>query len=146
MVNAEVSIGREAPRGQARPDQLTLLLVDDDQALAEVLRLALNSLGYDVVLAANGQEGLAVFAAYNVDGIVLDIHMPMMGGRAMLDKLRRLGNPTPVLMMSGGSDELTLRQLVKEGAQGFLTKPFSLLELRELCARVFEQHGVGVSI
>jgi FixJ family two-component response regulator len=64
----------------------------------------------------------------------------------MLDELRWLGYPTPVLMMSGGSDESTLRQLAKEGAQGFLTKPFSLLALQKLCARVFEFHGVGVSI
>ena len=145
MGNTEVYKGKEGVAGQARSDQPTLLVVDDDRAVAGVLHEALTIWGYDVVLAANGQEGLAVLAAHHVDGIVLDIHMPVMGGRAMLDELRWLGYPTPVVMMSGGSDESTLRQLAKEDAQGFLNKPFSLQAVQKLCARVFEHHGVGVS-
>ena len=145
MENPEVSIGRDHLSGQAGSYRPTLLVVDDDLAVAKVLHAAFTLWGYDVVLAANGQEGLAVLAVHGVVGIVLDIHMPVMGGQAMLDELRWLGYPTPVLMMSGGSDESALRQLAKEGAQGFLTKPFSLSTLQKLCVRVFESHAVGVS-
>jgi two-component system response regulator DctR len=109
-----------------------------------MLRGALGTWGYDVVLASNGQEGLHVLASQNVDGILLDIHMPVMDGRTMLDEIRWLGYQMPVVVMSGGLYGPALRQLVKEGAQGFMIKPVSLPSLRKLCATVFENQGVDV--
>ncbi len=82
--------------------------------------------------------------AIAVDGILLDIHMPVMGGLAMLDEMRWLGDPTPVVVMSGGVDGSILHQLVNEGAQACMTKPFTLSALQQLCARVFEHHGARV--
>ncbi len=124
----------------------TILVVEDDLGFVALLHDVLNSWGYEMVSAFNGQEGLQVLTALDVDGVLLDIHMPVMGGVTMLDEMRWLGYLTPVVVMSGGVNGAILRQLVDEGAQAFMTKPFSLLELRELCARVFEQHGVGVAI
>ena len=127
-----------------RTPRPTLLVVDDDVAVCALLRDVLTNWGYAVVSAANGQEGLQVLTAFVVDGIILDIHMPVMSGERMLDELRWLGYQIPVLMISGGSDEPMLRQLMTTGAQGFMTKPFSLPSLHDLCTRVFEHHGVGV--
>ena len=60
----------------------------------------------------------------------------------MLDELRWLGHQIPVLMMSGGSDEQVLRQLLKEGAQGFFLKPFHLISLKQVCRQVFTKEEV----
>ena len=122
----------------------SILVVDDDPSVAQMLHDTLETWGYDVVVASNGREGLHVLAKQVVDGILLDAHMPVMDGPTMLDELRWLGFHTPVVVMSGGLDGPALRQLVKEGAQGFAIKPFSLPSLQKLCATVFERHGVGV--
>jgi len=114
----------------------TILIVDDDPSVAEMLRDALTNWGYEVVLASNGQEGLDALRKQKVDGIFLDMNMPVMGGQTMLDELRWLGYQTPVVVMSG-EDGSTLRRLVKEGAQAFAIKPFSLPSLQKLSNRVF---------
>jgi len=122
----------------------SILVVDDDPSVLEMLHDAFDLWGFDVFLAENGREGLSVLARQRVDGILLDIHMPVMGGRTMLDEMRWLGYQTPVVVMSGGLDVSTLRQLLKEGAQGFTVKPFSLPSLRKLCTKVFDSSEVGV--
>lgn len=123
----------------------TILVVEDDPFVRGMLRTALDVWGYDVRLAHNGREGLHVLATQIVEGILLDIHMPVMNGLTMLDEIRWLGYQIPVVVMSDGMDGPALRQLVLEGAQGFATKPFSLSALRKLFVTVFEKHGVGVS-
>ena len=116
---------------------MTNLVVDDDPSLVGLLSQALQEWGYDVCVASNGGEGLVVANRRLVDGILLDMHMPIMDGVTMLEELRRLGHQMPVIMMSGGSDERGLRQLLNEGAQGFFLKPFHLNALKEVCRQVF---------
>ena len=122
-----------------------LLVVDDDPFVAEMLRDALINWGFSVFVAKNGQEGLDVLAREKVDGILLDLNMPVMDGMTMLDELRWLGYPMPVVIMSGGVKRPGLGQLEMEGAQGFMSKPFSLSFLRDVCSTVFENQGVTVS-
>ena len=120
----------------------SILVVDDDPSVLEMLHDALDFWGFDVFLAKNGREGLDVLARQKVDGILLDMDMPVMDGQAMLDELRRLEYPIPVVIMSGGVKGPDLRQRVEKGAQGFMTKPFSLRFLRDVCATIFENGGV----
>ena len=121
----------------------SILVVDDDPSVLEMLHDALDLWGFDVFLAKNGREGLNVLARQKVNGILLDADMPVMDGLTMLDELRCLGFSIPVVMMSGDVKESALRQLVKEGAQGFVSKPVSLSCLREVCATIFEYQGVA---
>ena len=88
-------------------------------------------------MARNGREGLDVVANHAIDGILLDMHMPVMDGRTMLDELRWLGYQMPVLVMSGGLDLPALRQLLNEGAQGFFLKPLNLKSLKQSCQQIF---------
>ena len=120
----------------------TILVVDDDPSVLELLHDALDFWGFDVFLAKNGREGLEVLAIHKVDGILLDMDMPVMDGLTMLDELRRLKYPMPVVIMSGALKESDPRQPVNEGAQGFMSKPFSLSFLRDVCATIFENQGV----
>lgn len=122
---------------EARP---RLLVVDDDPSVGRLLSQALKEWGYEVVVAKNGWEGLVVVSRQTVDGILLDMDMPIMDGRTMLDELRWLGHQMPVLMMSGASDERELRQLLTEGAQGFFVKPFRLQSLKEACLRILQKN------
>jgi len=115
-----------------------LLVVDDDHSVAGLLAEALGEWGYEVLVARNGRDGLDLVGCRRVDGILIDMQMPIMDGRTMLDELRWLGYQMPVLMMSGGSDERVLRQLLKEGAQGFFLKPFHLTSLKQACRTVFK--------
>jgi CheY-like chemotaxis protein len=116
-----------------------ILVVEDDPSVAGVLDAILEEWGYCVLIAHNGQEGLDKVRNHTVDGILLDMHMPIMDGRTMLDELRWLGYKMPVLAMSGGLDLPGLRQLLNEGAQGFFLKPFNLLSLKQSCQQVFNK-------
>ena len=130
----------ETPEG--RP---CLLVVDDDPLVGSLLSQALKEWGYKVLVARNGWEGLTVASRQTVDGILLDMDMPIMDGRTMLDELRWLGHQMPVLMMSGASDERALRQLLQEGAQGFFVKPVHLKSLKEACRRILEKNDAQSS-
>ena len=119
-----------------------LLVVDDDPSVAGMLSEVLKEWGYEACVARNGREGLDVVNRRSIDGILLDMQMPVMDGRTMLDELRWLGHQMPVLMMSGGSDERALRQLLQEGAQGFFLKPFHLTSLKQICVQIFQREGM----
>ncbi len=114
---------------------LTILVVEDDPSVADMLKTAFKTWGYKVQIARNGHEGLEVVATQSVDGILLDIHMPSMDGRTMLDELRWMGHQLPVWVMSGGTDRQVLQQFLQEGAQGFFIKPFKLQSLQKTCAQ-----------
>jgi CheY-like chemotaxis protein/CBS domain-containing protein len=122
---------------KAKKIRSCLLVVDDEPSVAGMLGDVLQEWGYDVLIARNGREGLDIVNRRSVNGILLDMHMPMMDGRTMLDELRWSGHQMPVLMMSGGSDEQVLRQLLQEGAQGFFLKPIHLNSLKQACQQVF---------
>lgn len=122
-----------------------LLVVDDDPTVTRLLKHALQEWGYEVLVARNGWEGLAVASRQSVDGILLDMDMPIMDGRTMLDELRWLGHQVPVLMMSGAADERALRQLLQEGAQGFFVKPFHLKSLKEACRKILQKNEAQAS-
>jgi CheY-like chemotaxis protein/CBS domain-containing protein len=114
-----------------------ILVVDDDSSVRGMVGEALKEWGYDVHLVGSGREGLMAVESNPPDGILLDLDMPVMNGRTMLDELRWLGYRMPVVMISGGMDYKELRQFLKEGAQGILLKPFPLSKLKQVCKRFF---------
>ncbi len=112
-----------------------IMVVEDNQSLAAMLQAALRSWGYEVCVARNGQEGLVLLDTYSIAAILLDLRMPVMDGRTMLNELRWAGHTMPVLVMSGGMESQALRRLLNEGAQGFLIKPFGLYALKQALPR-----------
>lgn len=77
-----------------------ILVVEDDRSVAGLLENVLRDWGYHVCMGQNGREGLGVVANHAIDGILLDMHMPVMDGRTMLDELRWLGYQMPVLVFN----------------------------------------------
>jgi len=114
-----------------------ILVVDDERAVRESLRRALELEGYEIELAADGQEALhrleANGDAGQPDAVILDVLMPAMDGLEVCRRLRRAGNRVPVLMLTA-RDEIENRVAgLDAGADDYVTKPFAL---EELVARV----------
>jgi PAS domain S-box-containing protein len=106
----------------------TILLVDDETENLKVGRLMLLKLGYRVLVAAGGQEALAVYRdkGAEIDLVILDMIMPGMGGGETFDRLRAMDPDVNVLLASGYSLNQRANQILARGCDGFLQKPFDL--------------------
>lgn len=127
-----------SPAQSNRINLKRILVVEDDSAISGLLSELLTDWGFEVLTASNGCEGLDVLNAKTVDAIFLDLEMPVMDGWTMLDELRWQGYQTPVIVMSGGIDPERLRNMLQEGAQGFLVKPFTFESLKLQCQRFMD--------
>ena len=109
---------------------MRVLVVDDERAVRDSLRRALELEGYDVELAADGEEALERLNQNGEpDAVVLDILMPRMDGLEVCRRLRREGHSLPVLMLTA-RDEVENRVAgLDAGADDYVTKPFALEEL-----------------
>jgi len=110
----------------------TILVVEDDKNLLEVLRYNLTREGYEVVVAEDGERALSVARQTIPDLIVLDIMLPRLDGLEVCRILRKEMN-VPILMLSAKADEIDRVVGLEVGADDYVAKPFSL---RELLARV----------
>jgi two-component system, OmpR family, response regulator MprA len=112
-----------------------ILVVDDERAVRESLRRALELEGYEIELAGDGAEALTTLEHEDAqpDAVILDVLMPGVDGLEVCRRLRALGNPVPVLMLTA-RDEVENRVAgLDAGADDYVTKPFAL---EELLARV----------
>jgi two-component system, OmpR family, response regulator MprA len=106
-----------------------ILVVDDDAAVRESLRRALQLEGYAVDLAEDGEEALERVTSNGVDAVVLDVAMPRLDGLEACRRLRASGNALPVLMLTA-RDEVSDRVAgLDAGADDYVVKPFALEEL-----------------
>jgi two-component system cell cycle sensor histidine kinase/response regulator CckA len=113
---------REVPRGTE-----TILVVEDDKNLRELVARVLSSLGYTVFVAASGVEALAVASTPHtpIDAVLTDVVMPGMNGRELVEKLVELRPEIGILLMSGYTDDDVLRRGVLQGERAFIQKPFT---------------------
>ena len=112
---------------------MKILIVDDEPAVRESLRRALELESYEIELAENGREALDLLAASGQDAVILDVLMPGLDGLEVCRRIRRAGNRVPVLMLTA-RDEVENRVAgLDAGADDYVTKPFAL---EELLARV----------
>jgi excisionase family DNA binding protein len=127
----ETFLARSGPgRRQAGP---SVLLVDDDDRMRELVRLQLEREGYAVQEAASADEGLAAIERGKPELVLLDVMMPHVDGWEMLRRMqeRHGAGAIPVLMFSGQVDDEARRQAASSGARGFVGKGFDLDELVE---------------
>jgi len=110
-------------------EQKTILVIDDEYGIADLLQFAFEDANYGVATAPNGKMGLAAAQQHRPDLILLDVMMPIMDGPATLRALKadQMLRDIPVVMMSS-VDESSVRQLCK-GFVAFVRKPFNLDEL-----------------
>ena len=117
-------------------NQYTILIVEDDREIREGVEIYLKNQGYRVCQAANGREGLDVIGKETIHLAIVDIMMPVMDGVTMLMKLRDMGKECPVIMLSAKSEEVDKVLGLNMGADDYVTKPFTPMEL---LARIHSQ-------
>ena len=105
-----------------------ILIIDDENQIRKFLDIALRAQGYKTLLAENGQKGLELLALQGADLVILDLGLPDLDGFEVLSELRAWSN-VPVIVLSVRSDELEKVKLLDEGANDYVTKPFSIQEL-----------------
>lgn len=110
----------------------TILVVDDDPEIRDVVGISLGQAGFEVVEARDGAEALSVYGKRAADLIVLDIGLPEMDGRDVCRELRRKSD-VPILFLTAEADEIDRVVGLELGADDYVTKPFSP---RELTARI----------
>ncbi|MCI0338208.1 MAG: response regulator transcription factor [Acidobacteria bacterium] len=106
-----------------------VLIVEDDQAMAVALRDGFEYEGYSVQVARDGAAGLKLAAEKELDLIILDVMLPKMSGFDVCKHLRNIGNSTPIIMLTARGQEIDKVVGLKIGADDYVTKPFSFMEL-----------------
>lgn len=110
-----------------------------------MLQDRLDGMGYDCVMAHDGRSALALLALSTsqspIDGVLLDVQMPVMDGIATLREIRDRYPSLPVLMMSAGPNLNLLRETVRIGADDFIAKPFEKQEFMSKCTRLFSSRN-----
>ena len=111
---------------------ISVLVVEDDRNIAELLQMYLEKEGYAVTVASDGGVGLTKFRAIKPDIILLDVMMPVMDGWAVCKTIRS-ESQTPIIMLTAKSETDDKITGLKNGADDYITKPF---EMREVLARI----------
>ena len=116
-----------------------VLVVEDEQDIAELLALHLRDLNCEVSLAADGHEGMRQAFARNWDLIILDLRLPGPDGLSICRALRRESHYVPILMLTSKSSELDRVLGLELGADDYVTKPFSVSELMARVKAIFRR-------
>ena len=119
-----------------RPALLNLLIVDDERAVREACREAAVSLGYRTSAVESAEHALRLMDAHNIDVVLLDLKLPGTAGLEVLQQLKKARPDIEVVVVTGHGTVESAVQAMKAGAYDYMTKPFSLEELKLLLARV----------
>ena len=130
-------------RAVAGPAARRVLIVEDDQAMAVALRDGFAYEGYEVEVARDGASGLARAGEPGFDLVILDVMLPGVSGLDVCRKLRGAGNNTPVIMLTARGQEIDKVVGLKTGADDYVTKPFSFMELLARAEAVLRRAGGG---
>ena len=112
---------------------MTVLIVEDERAIVEILKYNLQKEGYDTLEALDGETGLELGRTADPDLILLDLMLPKMDGFTVCSQLRAGGSAVPIIMLTAREEENDKVLGLESGADDYITKPFSM---RELMARV----------
>ena len=140
ICNKEVFIESTA-NGKTYKGRETILLVDDEEMIADIGKKLLEKLGYRVLLAGSGQSAIELYEEYrdHIDLIILDMIIPGMGGSEIFDHLKAMDPSIRVLLSSGYSLNGQASQIMKRGCNGFIQKPFNIEQLSKKIREILDQ-------
>ena len=124
---------------------ISVLIVEDDSNIAELLRLYLEKEGYAVTVAADGGQGLSKFRAIKPDLVLLDVMMPVMDGWAVC-KTIRAESQTPVIMLTAKGETDDKVHGLRAGADDYITKPFEMKEVLARIEAVLRRSGASATV
>ncbi len=105
-----------------------ILVVDDEKLYRHLLQINLETEGYEVITASNGEEGVDMVSKKHPDLVILDVMMPKLDGFSALERIRQFSE-VPVIMLTGKNEELDRVKGLNSGADDYVAKPFSATEL-----------------
>jgi CheY-like chemotaxis protein len=126
--------------GKTYKGRETILLVDDEEMIADIGKRMLEKLGYRVLLAESGTNALNVYENHrdSIDMIILDMIMPGMGGSETFDRLKAMEPSVRVLLSSGYSLNGQASQIMKRGCNGFIQKPFNIEQISKTIRNILD--------
>ncbi len=116
--------------------EVTILVVDDEEAICTLMQKLLQRKGYRVLTALDGGEALGILGSNNITVVISDIVMPGMGGKDLLTAIKQKYPRIAVIMMTGYGDAFTIKQVMALGADEYITKPFKGDEVSMIVERV----------
>ncbi len=127
----------EAKPTKSAPAPKRILLVDDDQEIIESLKVALTAKGYEILVARDGNQGLAMAEREDPNLVILDMMMPKRSGFLVLEKLRRTQkDPTRVIMITANEGSRHKAYAEMLGVDDYIRKPFAMDRLIESVERL----------
>lgn len=117
---------------------ITVLLIDDEEMVINISEMMLKNLGYRVLKAHSGFEGVQLFEENQskIDLIISDLEMPRMNGEEVMDRLREIDPQIKVMLSSGALTDTDEQDVMNKGFDGFLKKPYDLDTLSEKMAEI----------
>jgi two-component system OmpR family response regulator len=112
-----------------KPSRRTILIVEDDVQIAQLVAAELRDAAFDVSCAADGERGLEQFRGAPIDLVVLDLNLPGMDGLEVCQRIRERNRLVPILILTARATKQDIVRGLELGADEYLTKPFSPLEL-----------------
>jgi len=133
LARAQIGLRPLRHRGEGK-----VLVVEDEPILREAAAAVLESLGYSVLEAGDGQAGVSGFRAHHTElyAVMLDLKMPVMGGREAFGEMHRIDPDVPILVCTGFGENEEVQELRSLGAAGMLSKPYRIADLAEALGRL----------
>ena len=118
----------------------SILVVDDEELVRHICMEYVQHLGFQVLSASNGLEGLETFRTHHQDicCVILDLNMPYLDGVSTYSQMKRINPQVPVILCSGYSEQEALQRFTKEGLSGFIQKPYRIQTLKDELTRVLK--------
>jgi DNA-binding NtrC family response regulator len=117
-------------------DTRRILVVDDQESMRTLLRDMLEVIGHEVVLADGGEQALASLQQSEFDLVLSDLNMPGMDGTALLKAIKSTYTQLPVVIITGYGTFHTEKRVMKEGADGYISKPCTLAKIERTLASI----------
>ena len=133
--------GEHKTNGEIKKGYETVLIIDDEEMILDIGSKMLEGLGYEVLAAPGGRQGLQIYeqARDKIELVILDMIMPDFGGKETFDTLCRVNPNVKVLLSSGYSLDGQAKDIMKSGCKGFIQKPFSMAEFSKKIRDILDQ-------
>jgi len=119
----------------------TVLLVEDEEIIAQVARAMLDELGFTVIAAINGREALDLYQQLSsvISMVITDIGMPIMDGYELVRELKKLSPALPIVISSGFGDTDVFSRIERDAVAGIISKPYGFVQLSEVLERAMRK-------
>ena len=136
----------QAPSRSSGLDRPRVLVVDDEEAVRDLIVKTLTMADYEVNSAADGQSALDALKDTDFDLLITDLRMPGMDGLTVIRQARRLSPSLPIIIITGYSTEASAIEAINLGVCGYLTKPFRLPRILSVAARALGEPTPAVEV